>query len=102
MVLPREDRRGDEAVAGLPEAERLSSAQRGGVGVRLPGPDDKQPVFWIRRGAIAALLVVRPQRAGADLAGRPEEAERPGAVRPVRQRHELVRGAVLALSARPS
>src|SRR5271165_1978536 len=101
MVLPGDNRGRDEAVSRPPAANGLPLAHGGGMGIRLPGRDDEQPILRLFGEAAGALRMVSSKQRRAYLAGGSEASQRPGLVRHARQRVDVVPGPSLPLSERP-
>ena len=85
-VLPHpfSNARGTSCTAGL------SSPDRCGVGIRLPGGNDDSVVLWRRRGRIGGCGVVQRELGRNNAPRGREKAERVGAVRHARERMGVV------------
>src|SRR5260370_41435730 len=102
MVLLRDNQGRDQAVSRPPAANGLPLAHGGGMGIRLPGRDDEQPVLWLFGETARALRLVSSEQQRAYLAGGSEASQRPGLVRHARQRVDVVPAPRLPLSERAS
>ena len=72
--------------------ERLPAADRGGMGIRLPGRDEFRLLVRRRSAAARRLRLVRRQLRQEDASRRPEEAQSVGPLRHARQRGRVVPG----------
>src|SRR5262249_22067356 len=85
---------GYEVEGEVPEPDGLPAADRGGVGVCLPGGGGDEPVLRGDGGVAARVWGVLGEfgEGGADPAGGGQEAERPGVVRHAQECLDLVPG----------
>src|SRR5262249_26239134 len=99
-VVLRDERQGagDEVEGELPEPDGVSAAHGSGDGVCVAGGGGDEPVLRGDGGVAGQVRLVCPEQQGAYLAGRGQEAKRPGLVRHARECLYLVPGEPQGLS----